>query len=149
MVAAPGRGRSDAVNQTPSRAGGISGALTRLSAALVSLVHTRAALASVEFAEERERAVARLVLLVVAAVAFGFAALFASALVAVWFWDTYRLAAIAGVMLFWAAVGAIAMLRLGQRRRSAPRAFAATLAELERDRAWLEARAARLRDGEE
>ena len=52
-------------------------------------------------------------------------------------------------VLFWAAVGAIAMLRLGQRRRSEPRPFAATLAELERDRAWLEARMAPRRDREE
>lgn len=141
--------RPDAVNDIPSRAGGISGALTRLSATLVSLVHTRAELASVELAEARERALARLILLVVAAVGFGFAALFASALVAVWFWETNRVAAIAGVTLFWAAVGAIAMLRLGQRRRSEPRPFAATLAELERDRAWLEARMAHRRDREE
>jgi uncharacterized membrane protein YqjE len=137
------------VDDTTSRAGGISGALTRLSATLLSLVHTRAELASVELAEARERALARLILLVVAAVGFGFAALFASALVAVWFWETNRVAAIAGVTLFWAAVGAIAMLRLGQRRRSEPRPFAATLAELDRDRAWLEARMAHRRDREE
>jgi len=140
---------NDAVNDSPSRAGGISGALTRLSATLLSLVHTRAELASVELAEARERTLVRLILLVVAAVGSGFAALFASALVAVWFWETNRVAAIAGVTLFWAAVGAIAMLRLGQHRRSEPRPFAATLAELERDREWLEAQMAQRSDREE
>jgi uncharacterized membrane protein YqjE len=134
--------RSEAVNPTPPRAAGISGALTRLSATLLSLLRTRAELASVEFAEERERAVARLILMIIAAVAFGFTALFASVLVAAWYWDSHRHAAIAGVALFWLVTGLVALLRLQQRRHSDPRPFAATLAELERDRAWLEAQVA-------
>jgi uncharacterized membrane protein YqjE len=138
--------RSDAVNPTPPRAPGISGALTRVSAMLLSLVRTRAELASVEFAEERERAVARLILLIAATVALGFAALFASILVAVWYWDTHRVAAIAGVTLFWLVAGLLALLRLQQRRQGDPKPFAATLAEFERDRAWLEARLAARRE---
>ncbi len=134
--------RSEAVNPTPPRIAGISGALTRLSATLLSLLRTRAELASVEFAEERERAVARLILMIIAAVAFGFTALFASILVAAWYWDSHRHAAIAGVALFWLVAGLLALLRLQQRRQSDPRPFAATLAELERDRAWLEAQVA-------
>ena len=141
--------RSEAVNPTPPRAAGISGALARLSATLVSLLRTRAELASVEFAEERERALARLILMVVAAVAFGFAALFASILVAVWYWDSHRIAAIAGVTLFWLIAGLVALLRLQQRRHSDPRPFAATLGELDRDRAWLEAQVAAKQEGTE
>ena len=123
---------------TPSAgAQGLSGALARLSGALVDFGRTRLELASVEFGEERERTFERMLLMVAAALGFGFALLAASALVVVWFWDTHRLLALAGVTIFYALVGVVAVLRLREQRRAAPKPFAATLAELERDREWL------------
>jgi uncharacterized membrane protein YqjE len=116
---------------------GLRGALVRLSGALVDFGRTRLELASVEFAEERERTFERMVLTVTAALGFGFALLAASAFVVVWFWDTHRLLALAGVTLFYALVGVVAVLRLRDQRRAAPKPFAATLTELERDREWL------------
>ena len=123
---------------TPSAgAQGLSGALARLSGALVDFGRTRLELASVEFGEERERTFERMLLMVAAALGFGFALLAASALVVVWFWDTHRLLALAGITIFYALVGVVAVLRLREQRRAAPKPFAATLAELERDREWL------------
>jgi uncharacterized membrane protein YqjE len=116
---------------------GLRGALARLAAASLGFARTRIELASAEFAEERERAQDRLVLLAVAIVAFAFALLAASAFVVVWFWDTQRLPALAGVTLFYAVVGGIAAWRLAAGRRRDPAPFAGTLAELERDREWL------------
>jgi len=126
---------------TPSAgAQGLSGALARLSGALVDFGRTRLELASVEFAEERERTFERMLLLVTAALGFGFALLAASAFVVVWFWDTHRLVALGAITVAYALVGIVAAVRLRDRQRNAPKPFAATLAELERDRDWLRER---------
>jgi uncharacterized membrane protein YqjE len=117
--------------------GGLSGALARLAAAAVDLVGTRAELAAVEFEEARELAKDRLALLVVGVVCFLTGTFGASAFVVVWFWDTYRLTALGVVTAAYFLVGALAMWRLSVHRRTDPKPFAATLAELERDREWL------------
>lgn len=117
--------------------GSLKVALARLGAAALALVRTRVELATLEFSEQRERARAMLVLLGVAGFAFAFAAMSATALVVVYFWETYRIAALVAVTLFYLAVGAIAVWRLSLHHRDDPPAFAGTLAELERDRAWV------------
>jgi uncharacterized membrane protein YqjE len=101
------------------------------------LLRTRLELVAVEFDEERGRIAERLVLIFVAVLFFAFAVVAASALVVVWFWDTHRIAAILGVTLFHLLVGSAALWRLGARQRTAASPFAATIAELERDRVWL------------
>lgn len=123
---------------TPGGSGqGLRGALARLGAALLGLVHTRLELAAVELAEERARITAHLVLVLVAVFCF-MAALFAvSALVVVWFWDTQRIAALCGVAVAYVVIGLAALWRLSLRRKSDAPPFAATRAELERDRAWV------------
>jgi uncharacterized membrane protein YqjE len=116
---------------------GLRGALARLGAALTGLVRTRLELATIEFEEERSRATEALVLVLIAVLCFAFALVAASALVVVWFWDTYRIAALLGLVLVYLAIGLLVLWRLAARRRRAERPFAGTLAELERDRAWL------------
>jgi uncharacterized membrane protein YqjE len=121
----------------PEPAGGLRRALARVGAATIELLRTRIELAALEFAEERERAKAQLVLSFVAGAFLAFAVLCASALVVLAFWDTHRVAAIAAVTLVHLAIGIGALVRLQADRRSAPPPFRATLAELERDRRWL------------
>lgn len=128
------------------KAAGLRGALARAGAAVVELVRTRIELASLEFVEQREHAKKNVVLAVIAGVFLAFAVLSASALVVLVFWDTHRVVAVAGVTAFHALVGIVALMRLRASQRAAPPPFAATLAELERDRQWL---AAGLRDGSE
>lgn len=117
--------------------GSLKAALARLGAAALALVRTRVELATLEFSEHRDRARTMLVLLGVAGFAFAFAAMSATALVVVYFWETYRIAALVGVTLFYLLVGVIAIWRLSVHRRTDPPAFATTLAELELDRIWL------------
>ncbi len=128
----------------PAPAGGLRQALARAGAAAVELLHTRVDLAGLEFAEERERAKLQFLLAGVAAMFLAFAVLCASALVVVVFWDTHRVAAIAAVTALHLVIGVLALLRLRAHQRTTPRPFAATLAELERDRQWL---AGEFRDG--
>lgn len=125
----------DDIRDEPPQASGLSGATARLTASLLALARARAELAAVEFAEERARLQQQLVLLITGMVALLFAAFFVAVWVIVYFWDTYRLTAVAGVVLTFALAGAIVLWRRAESARAAPAPFAATLAELERDRA--------------
>ena len=126
-------------DDAPDR-GGLSGALGRLGASTFALLRTRIELATVEFEEERERAKQMLVLVVCGALLALYALLFASLFVVAYFWDTNRLAAIAGVALFYVVLAALAFARLRQRARDKPPPFAASLSELEQDAAALRRR---------
>lgn len=119
---------------------GLRDALARLGQSLLSLLRTRAELVALEYHEERDQLFERAVLILVAVLFLAFAVLAASALVVVWFWDTHRVAAMAGVTAFYALIGIGALWRLRARQRDAAPPFAATLAELDRDRAWLAGR---------
>jgi uncharacterized membrane protein YqjE len=116
------------------RSPGLRVASARLAASLLALLRTRVELASVEFSEERARLQQQLVLLVAGLVSLLFAVFFVAVWVIVYFWDTYRLTAIAGVVLAFGLAGAIVLWRRAESVRTAPTPFAATLAELERDR---------------
>jgi len=117
--------------------GGLRGALEQFGASLVELVHTRLELAAIEFDEARERAVEWFILVNIAVLFLAFAVLAASALVVVLYWDTHRIAALCGVVISYLLIGLGALWRLSRRGRDEAPPFAGTLAELERDRAWL------------
>ena len=123
----------------PSR--GLRGAVGALGGALLGLLHTRLSLAAVELDEARENAVERLIIVLVAVLCFAFALLGASALVVVAFWDTNRIAALSIVILVYVAIGLFALWRLAARGRTDRPPFAETIAQFERDRAWLVGRA--------
>ena len=119
---------------------GLRAATAQLAETLLGLGRTRLELAAVEFEEARARAAERLVLVLVAGLCFALAVLAASLLVVALFWDTYRIPALVCVTVAYTLVALLAAWRLAVRRKSHPPAFAATLAELERDRAWLASR---------
>ncbi len=126
---------------TPPRARrGLKGAAADLAAALLGLGQTRLELAAVEFEEARARTTQNLALVMVAALCFAFALLAASLLVVVLFWETHRIPALCGVTVVYALVALLAVWRLAERKKTHAPAFAATIAELERDRAWLASR---------
>jgi uncharacterized membrane protein YqjE len=117
--------------------GGISGALSQLAGSAVDLLRTRAELAALEFEEARELAKDRITLLVIGLGCLAMATLGATAFVVVYFWDSYRLAALGCVTLAYLLAGLIALWRFSTHRQNDPKPFAGTIAELERDRAWL------------
>lgn len=110
---------------------GLGDALSGLAATAIATLRTRLELATVEFEEQRERTKIVLVLVVIATVFFCFALVALSALVVVAFWDSYPLAALGGIVVFYAVIGAIALVAL--KRNAFPRPFEATLQQLERD----------------
>ena len=128
------------MSDAPGRDAGVGtlrGSLARLADALLGLARTRLELATVEYTEERRRVAAQLLLLVAGAGCVLLALLFAAAAVVVAFWDSHRLAAIVGVTLFFAIAGAVLLWRRAEVARTSPAPFAASVAELEKDRAAL------------
>lgn len=112
-------------------------ALARLADSVLAVAVTRGKLVSLEFAEERERLVRRLLLLALGSMLLSLAALFGGLLIVVAFWDTHRLLAILGTGLAFLAAGGWLLWRSGPSDRDGTPPFAATLAEFEKDRAWL------------
>jgi uncharacterized membrane protein YqjE len=112
-------------------------AAARFFNSALALVHTRAELASIEFAEERER-LKRMAMMIAGAVfMFSFAVLGVATWVVVYFWDTHRLEAIGGVTLVFALAGVLLLWRNVVHERESPKPFSATLAELDKDRSWI------------
>ena len=101
---------------------------------LLEIAHTRIAIVSTEFEEERER-LRQLVL-------YGFWSLFLLSmglilgtlfLIAL-FWDEYRLHALGIIAGVYITAGVITTLWLRRSLRARPRIFASTLREIEKDR---------------
>jgi uncharacterized membrane protein YqjE len=126
--------------EEPGKAAGPLDSLRALGATLVEAVETRVELALVELREEGERRKAMLVLAVTGALFLSLGLLLAAFFVVVFFWDTHRLEAIAGVTLLYLGIAAGAFLRLRANARSAPAPFEATLRELAADRDLLRGR---------
>ncbi|MCC7326611.1 MAG: phage holin family protein [Burkholderiales bacterium] len=115
----------------------LRGALARLADALLGLLRTRFELATLEYSEERERLSHQLMLLLAGVGCLLFALLFAGAAVVIYFWETYRLSAVIGVMVVFAIAGAVLLWRRAEIANTAATPFAASMEELEKDRAAL------------
>jgi uncharacterized membrane protein YqjE len=116
---------------------GIRDLLGRLAASLASALDTRVQLAALEFAEERDRARDRLVLVLVAAIAAALALLGLNGVFVALLWGRLGWVALLLPTLLWIAVAALAFRRLSIASRREQRPFAATLAEFSRDRAFI------------
>lgn len=125
--------------------GGLQDALSRLSAAAVALIRTRAEIAALDFDEAGARAKSRVALLVIGLLCLAVGVLAATGFIIVCFWDTHRLEAIGIVTIAYLLAGALSLWRFNVRQRNDPKPFAATIAELERDVEWL---ARKTRSGE-
>lgn len=119
--------------------GGLFDSLRTLSISLVGIVHTRLELLSTDIAEEREHLITLLVLVLLALFCLGVGVVLLAMLVVVAFWDSHRLLALGGVTgVFLIASAGMAWLAL-HKTRTRPRLFAASLAELSKDRQHLSA----------
>jgi uncharacterized membrane protein YqjE len=140
---APGAERPELTGGGPSPGSraqatpGIRELLGRLAASVTSALDTRVQLAVLEFTEASDRARERIVLVVIAAIAGAFALLAANALFVLLLWDRLGWVSLAILTVFWLAVAGFAGMKLAAMSRRSERPFAATLAEFERDRAWV------------
>jgi uncharacterized membrane protein YqjE len=112
---------------------GIFQNIGRVAGTLLALFQTRIELFTVELQEESQRLLSWLILSLVALFCVAMAFFLAVFLVIVLFWDTWRIAAISGLIVFFG--GAALLIALGVRSsyRKKPRMLASTRSELARD----------------
>jgi uncharacterized membrane protein YqjE len=116
---------------------GLFESLKTLSVSLVGIVHTRLELLSTDVAEEREQLTSFLVMVLVALGCLGLGVVLLALLIVVVFWESHRLAALAGLAGFFLVVGTGLGWFALHRVRTKPRLFEASLAELSKDRQQL------------
>lgn len=123
--------------ETPEESKGLFDSLKGLAASLITIVHTRIDLLSVDLEEERERLLSVLVLMLVALFCLGVGVLLLAILVAIALWDSHRLLALGGLTGIFLAGGAVAFGIARHKLKTKPKLFAASLAELSKDRQQL------------
>ncbi len=121
----------------PPEKRGILESLKAFTATLLAIAHTRGELLSTELQELQQRLFLQLAALLLALFLLGVGLIMAVLLIVVVFWDSYRVLTL-GLLTTLFLVGSGALLWAMRRMtRQAPRPFAATLAELAKDRAAL------------
>ena len=118
-------------------AGGLFESLKTLSVSLVGIVHTRLELLSTDIAEEREHLITLLILVLLALFFLGVGVVLLALLIVVAFWESHRLLALGGVTGFFLLASAGMAWLAVHKTRTRPRLFAASLAELSKDRQHL------------
>ena len=126
--------------QDGSAGEGLFVSLKALSANLLGIVQTRLELLSTDIAEERERIVTLLVLALAALFSIGVGVVLLAILVVVALWESNRLFALGGMIVFFLMTGAIIGWVVLSRLRSSPRPFDASISELAKDRQELKAK---------
>lgn len=102
---------------------------------LLSMISTRAELAALDAEAHAQAILVSMMEAFVAVVLSLIAFAFIGVVVIVAFWDTHRLAAAAGVLAAYALIAVVVGFMARSTWKSRPPAFAATLRELELDRA--------------
>lgn len=113
---------------------GLFTTLKALSSSLLAIVQTRLELLATDVAEERERLLKLLVMVLVALFCLGVGVLLLALLIVVALWESHRLYALAGMIVFFLAAGLGVGWMAVQKSRSQPRLFDASVAELAKDR---------------
>jgi uncharacterized membrane protein YqjE len=121
-------------SETKAPAGGLLASLQRLLATLLDIVQTRVAIVATEFEEERVRLREMVVFGLVALFFVSLGIVLLTLFVVMLFWETHRLYVMGGFALLYLGLGVVAGISLCHRLKSRPRLFAATLAELSKDR---------------
>ena len=126
-------------DSTRTAPGGVFDSAKHLVASIVAHLHTRLALFSTEFSEEKLRLTTLLYSALTALFFFFTTLILALLFVIAAYWDTpYRLHAIGGLTLLFLTGAGIAWSRVRTQLKSRPRLFEASLAELYKDRQQLD-----------
>lgn len=125
------------MNEPDQPADGLGSSLKRTASTLVAIGGNRVELFLVELQEERQQVLSALVLAAAAGVLLLLSLALVTFAVAALFWDTHRTAALLVMGGLYGAVGGFFAWRL-HRRVQEWESFAGTLAELKKDREWLQ-----------
>ncbi len=108
--------------------------MRRILGSIFSILQTRLELIGIELAEEKERLIAILLLGLASMMLAMMALIGLTALIAIAFWDTWRLQSIAGITIVYAIAALVCGLKVRRGLHHAPLIFEATLHEFEKDR---------------
>ncbi|MGH8671596.1 MAG: phage holin family protein [Burkholderiales bacterium] len=122
-----------------AQSGGLFGFLMRRLAGIVGLLHTRLELLTTEIAEEQARIVQLVVYGAAAAFCLGVGSVLAALFVVVAFWQSHRLLALGFLAALFLVGGLVTALICVNKAKRKSRLFAASLAELAKDRDQLNA----------
>ncbi|MEQ1814079.1 MAG: phage holin family protein [Candidatus Nitrotoga sp.] len=118
---------------------GLMGSVGRLLSTLTSIISTRLELLINELQVERLRLTQMLVSALFAMFCFGMGLLLLTVFIVVLFWDDHRLAVLGVLCAFFFLLGSIMVLLLRGKAQAGSKLFSASLAELSRDRKYLDA----------
>lgn len=121
---------------------GILAAAGRIAANVVAMIGTRLELAAVEFQEDARRLLGYLAWTLLAVFLAGVAFILVALFVIVLFWDDYRLQAIGGMAILFAAVAGLIVMKVKSGLNNQATLFSTTLAELRNDVAYIRGHAA-------
>ncbi len=125
---------SEPLNPGPARHAGLFDSVKTLGATLLAIAHTRLELLSTEIEEERERLTSMLTWMLVALFCGGFGMVLATLFFVFALWRTHPLLALGiPAILFLVGAASAWLVALGK-AKAKPRLFAASLAELSKDR---------------
>jgi len=128
---------------------GILAAAGRIAATVVAMIGTRLELAAVEFQEDARRLLGYLAWTLLAVFLAGGAFLLVALFVIVLFWDDYRLQAIGGMAILFAAAAGLIVMKVKSGLNSQATPFSTTLAELRNDVAYIRGHAAAVQSAPE
>ena len=123
-----------------NRPGGIFGSVKGLAATLLAIAHTRLELFSVELEEEWVRASSILTWSLVALFCWGIGVVFAALFLVFALWPTHPLLALGIPTVLFLLIAGLSWRVVRAKLRAKPRPFAASLAELAKDREQLTSR---------
>lgn len=126
--------------KSPGGGQGLLVSLTTLAATLVAIIHTRLDLLSSDLEEDRAHLLSLLVLALATLFFFGVGVVLVIILLAAVFWDTHRFLVLSTLTGFFLVSGAATWGFAVRKMRAQPRLFAASLAELIKDRGQLDSR---------
>lgn len=118
-----------------SPASGLKDSASRALGSTLGLLHSRLELASLELAQERERLYVRLGLLFAAVLLMVFGVLGLGVLIALYFWETQRMAAVLAPTILCICAGFLLFQKSKTMGKTDALPFAATLAQFDKDRA--------------
>jgi uncharacterized membrane protein YqjE len=131
---------SKAQDTGSGRRGGLFDSVKVLAATLLAIAHTRLELFSTEIEEQRAWLGSMMMWTLVALFCAGVGVVLATLFVVIALWDTHRLLALGIPAILFLLGAALAWLIVLGKARAKPRLFAASLAELSKDRKELTSR---------
>lgn len=130
----------DTLDSASTRTTGLWASLRQLLSTSSELLHTRIEILATELEETGVRIGELFLYSLVSLFFFGLGLLLVTLFVVLAFWDTHRLAVVAGFAVLYLAIGTGTALAMRHKLKTRPRLFSATLLELGKDRERLVSR---------